>query len=31
MEPVELTQEQHLYLQFILDNFRAESRWPTHR
>ncbi len=31
MEPVELTQEQHLSLQFILDNFRAESRWPTHR
>jgi uncharacterized protein (TIGR02391 family) len=31
MEPVELTQEQHLYLQFILDNFRADSRWPTHR
>jgi uncharacterized protein (TIGR02391 family) len=31
MERVELTQEQHLYLQFILDTFRAESRWPTHR
>lgn len=31
MEPVELTQEQRLYLQFILDHFRAESRWPAHR
>ena len=31
MERVELTQAQHLYLQFILDSFRADSRWPTHR
>ena len=29
-EQVDLTQEQRLYLQFILDTFRAESQWPTH-
>ncbi len=29
-EQVDLTQGQRLYLQFILDTFRAECQWPTH-
>ena len=31
MGQVDLTNEQHLYLQFILDYFRQHDQWPTHR
>lgn len=31
METINLTAEQRLYLQHILDYFRMNSRWPTHQ
>lgn len=31
MEHVDVTSEQHLYLQFILGYFRKYTQWPTHR
>src|SRR4051794_37706801 len=31
MEPINLTDDQRLYLQTIFDDFHIEGRWPTHK